>query len=110
MSKRLDYTQIAPAGICEEAARRADPQRHQRRHRERRARAGSASAILAGPGSPTWRCPGHGALGVCKAILAASTDTSRRAASPLRLSTWSICAFCKSTTAPTASIRTRATC
>src|SRR5580704_7530705 len=55
---------VGTRSIGEDAARRADPQRHQRRHRERRVRAGSASAILAGPGSPTWCCPGHGALGI----------------------------------------------
>jgi hypothetical protein len=59
MSKRLDYTQIAPAGIK--------------------------------------------ALGGVYGYVAQSSL-------PPRLSTWSICAFRKSTTAPTASICTRATC
>ncbi len=52
---------MRPRSICKDAAGRADLQRHQHHHRERCARFGSASAILAGPAARCARrtksCP-----------------------------------------------------
>ena len=81
------HDQAAAAGtrsICEDAAGRADPRRHQYRHRERRARFGSASTILAGPCGPIGRCPRHGALGVRKAIRSSAHRCVARDRNPCR--------------------------
>ena len=75
---------LGARSIGEDAADRADPQRHHGRDRERRAGAGRASAILARPRRPTRRRPRHRAHGVRQAVRGSTHRRVARERDPCR--------------------------